>query len=114
MGQPFLDYAGGVLRMEGVPLAELTQRLGSPFFLISASRLRSNYQALERGLAAAGPETVLRYCAKTNREAAVLEVMGALGERRPRNARAWNVRVRGRSRQLSGDQRHVRPVTVKE
>jgi len=79
MGEPFLDDAGGVLRMEGVALAELAERLGTPFFLISASRLRANYQALERGLAAAGPGTVLRYCAKTNREAAVLEVMGALG-----------------------------------
>jgi diaminopimelate decarboxylase len=79
MGEPFLDDAGGVLRMEGVPLAELVERLGTPFFLISASRLRANYRALERGLAAAGPGTVLRYCAKTNREAAVLEVMGALG-----------------------------------
>lgn len=83
MGEPFLegilDEAGGVLRMEGVPLAELAERLGTPFFLISAARLRANYRALERGLAAAGPDTVLRYCAKTNREAAVLEVMGALG-----------------------------------
>jgi diaminopimelate decarboxylase len=79
MGEPFLDNAGGVLRMEGVPLGELAERLGTPFFLISASRLRANYQALERGLAAAGPGTVLRYCAKTNREPAVLEVMGALG-----------------------------------
>lgn len=79
MGEPFLDYAGGVLRMEGVSFAELAERLGTPFFLISASRLRTNYQALERGLAAAGPGTVLRYCAKTNREAAVLAVMGALG-----------------------------------
>lgn len=79
MGDPFLDDTGGLLRMEGVPLAELVERLGTPFFLISASRLRANYQALERGLATAGPGTVLRYCAKTNREAAVLEVMGALG-----------------------------------
>lgn len=79
MGEPFLDYAGGVLRMEKVSLAGLAERLGTPFFLISASRLRANYQALERGLAAAGPGTVLRYCAKTNHEAAVLEVIGALG-----------------------------------
>lgn len=79
MGEPFLDDAGGVLRMEGIALADLAERLGTPFFLISASRLRANYQALERGLAAAGPGTILRYCAKTNREPAVLEVMGALG-----------------------------------
>jgi diaminopimelate decarboxylase len=83
MGEPFLDdflaSRGGVLRMEGVPLAELAERLGTPFFLISASRLRANYRALERGLAAAGMGTVLRYCAKTNREAAVLREIGALG-----------------------------------
>jgi diaminopimelate decarboxylase len=76
MGEPFLDYAGGVLRMDGVSLAELAQRLGTPFFLFSASRLRANWQALERGM---GTGTVLRYCAKTNREAAVLETMAALG-----------------------------------
>ena len=77
MGEPFLDYAGGALRMEGVPLAELAERLGTPFFLISESRLRANYQALERGLSGTG--TILRYCAKTNREPAVLRVMSALG-----------------------------------
>lgn len=76
MEEPFLDDAGGVLRMEGVPLVELAERLGTPFFLISASRLRANYRALERGL---GAGTVLRYCAKTNREPAVLQVMSALG-----------------------------------
>lgn len=65
--------------MEGVPLAELAERLGTPFFLMSESRLQANYRSLERGLAAAGPGTVLRYCAKTNREAAVLEAMSALG-----------------------------------
>ncbi|MEP7013671.1 MAG: alanine racemase [Acidobacteriota bacterium] len=79
MAKPFLAYDGGVLRMEEVSLAELVDRLGSPFFLISASRLRDNYQTLARGLAAAGPGTALRYCAKTNREPAVLEIIAALG-----------------------------------
>ena len=51
---PFLSYAGGLLCMEGIALAELAERLGTPFFLISESRLRGNYRALERGLAAAG------------------------------------------------------------
>lgn len=76
---PFLDYAGGLLRMEGIALAEVAERLGAPFFLISESRLRANYQALERGLSQAGPGTVLRYCAKTNHEAAVLELLAGCG-----------------------------------
>ena len=75
----FLGYDGGVLRMEGTPLPELVRGLGTPFFLISESRLRANYQALERGLAGAGPGTVLRYCAKTNHEAAVLETLARCG-----------------------------------
>jgi diaminopimelate decarboxylase len=75
----FLSYGGGVLRMEGTPLAELARSLGTPFFLFSEARLRSNYQALERGLSEAGAGTVLRYCAKTNHEAAVLETLARCG-----------------------------------
>ena len=75
----FLGYSGGLLRMEGIALADLAERLGAPFFLISESRLRGNYQALERGLSRAGPGTVLRYCAKTNHEAAVLELLAGCG-----------------------------------
>lgn len=75
----FLDYAGGLLHMEGTALADLAERLGLPFFLISESRLRANYQALERGLSLAGPGAILRYCAKTNHEAAVLELLAGCG-----------------------------------
>jgi hypothetical protein len=38
-----------VLRIEEDPLAELTGRLVIPFFLLSASHLRANDRALERG-----------------------------------------------------------------
>ncbi len=76
----FLGYGEGVLRMEGIPLPELAQSLGTPFFLFSEARLRANYQALERGLSAAGAvPPVLRYCAKTNHEAAVLETLARCG-----------------------------------
>ncbi|MEO6191977.1 MAG: alanine racemase [Thermoanaerobaculia bacterium] len=71
----FLGYRDGVLCMEGVPLPGLAARFGTPFFLIGEARLRANYQALERGLAGA----VLRYCAKTNHEAAVLETLARCG-----------------------------------
>lgn len=75
--EPFLAYKDGALHMEGTPLPELVGRVGTPIFLFSEARLRSNYQALERGLAGAG--TVLRYCAKTNHEAAVLEILARCG-----------------------------------
>ncbi|HEY0555037.1 MAG TPA: alanine racemase, partial [Thermoanaerobaculia bacterium] len=47
----------------------------TPFFLLSEARLIANYRALERGL----PGAVLRYCAKTNHEAAVLETLARCG-----------------------------------
>jgi diaminopimelate decarboxylase len=75
----FLGYREGVLCMEETPLDGLAARLGTPFFLISEARLRANYRALERGLAGAGPGTLLRYCAKTNHEAAVLETLARCG-----------------------------------
>jgi len=75
----FLEYREGVLHMEGASLAGLADRFGSPFFLISEARLAANYQALERGLAGAGARAVLRYCAKTNHEAAVLETLARQG-----------------------------------
>jgi diaminopimelate decarboxylase len=73
--EPFLAYAGRELRMEGASLPDLAGRLGTPFFLISESRLRENYRALERGLSGA----VLRYCAKTNHEVGALEVLAGCG-----------------------------------
>jgi diaminopimelate decarboxylase len=71
----FLDYRHGILCLEGVPLDALAARFGTPFFLLSEARLIANYRALERGL----PGAVLRYCAKTNHEAAVLEALGRCG-----------------------------------
>jgi diaminopimelate decarboxylase len=76
----FLGYRGGVLHMEGTPLPELARSHGTPFFLFSEARLRSNYQALERGLSGAGATLpTLRYCAKTNHEAAVLRTLARCG-----------------------------------
>lgn len=76
---PYLAYREGLLCMEGIALPDLAETLGTPFFLISEARLRANYQALERGLSQAGSGTVLRYCAKTNHEAAVLELLARCG-----------------------------------
>jgi diaminopimelate decarboxylase len=75
----FLEYRQGALCMEGWPLSDLAERFGTPFFLISESRLRANYRALERGLSGTGAATLLRYCAKTNHEAAVLETLAGCG-----------------------------------
>jgi diaminopimelate decarboxylase len=74
-----LGYEGGVLRLEGTPLPELARDLGTPFFLFSEARLRHNYRALEEGLSQHGTGAILRYCAKTNHEAAVLRILARSG-----------------------------------
>ncbi len=62
-----------------MPLDRLVAAHATPFFLISERRLKENYQALAAGLAAAGGEVTLRYCAKTNNEAGVLAPLARLG-----------------------------------
>jgi diaminopimelate decarboxylase len=75
-----LGYDGGSLHFEGISLPDLAARLPTPFFLLSERRLRANYHGLERGLARAGDGApVLRYCAKTNPEAAILEILAGCG-----------------------------------
>lgn len=72
-------YGEGVLQFDGTPLPPLARSLETPFFLFSEVQLRSNYRALERGLSQAGTGALLRYCAKTNNEAAVLRTLAACG-----------------------------------
>lgn len=74
-----LGYQAGGLTMDGVPIGALADRLGTPFFLFSAARLRANYDALRRGLAGSGLDVTIRYCAKTNHEAAILSALASWG-----------------------------------
>lgn len=76
---PWLGFRAGELQMEGCSLRDLARRLPTPFFLVSERRLRANYHALETGLSRAGEGAMLRYCAKTNCEAGVLEVLADCG-----------------------------------
>jgi diaminopimelate decarboxylase len=76
---PFLAYRQGGLEMDGVALAALVARHGTPFFVLSERRLVANYHALREGLGAAGVEVTLRYCAKANNEAGVLAALAREG-----------------------------------
>ncbi|HXT20119.1 MAG TPA: hypothetical protein VN811_03080 [Thermoanaerobaculia bacterium] len=76
---PLLAYRHGQLEMEGVALSGLLARHATPFFLVSEARIVDNYRAVARGLAAAGVEATLRYCAKANNEAGVLVALAREG-----------------------------------
>ena len=60
---------------EGVSLRDAALRLGTPALLVSEQALRRNVDDLRGGLLSAWPDVVLRYCAKTNNEPAVLSIL---------------------------------------
>ncbi|MEJ2552406.1 MAG: hypothetical protein P8Z34_17175 [Anaerolineales bacterium] len=74
-----LTFNDGDLYFEGQSLPELIRDCASPFFLFSEPLLRANFRALQRGLTTGPNPARIRYCAKTNNEPAVLEVLQRLG-----------------------------------
>jgi diaminopimelate decarboxylase len=76
---PHLAYRLGELALDGVAIAPLVERHGTPFFLVAERRLGENYRALARGFATAGAPAELRYCAKANHEAGVLAILAREG-----------------------------------
>lgn len=74
-----LNYRNGVLHLEEKSLKSLADEVGTPVFLFSESQLRANYTALMQGLSAHGRAAIIRYCAKTNNESAVLTTLAACG-----------------------------------
>ena len=74
-----LGYRQGRLCLDDTPLAAIVARHGTPLFVISEAQLCANYERLCRGLGAATTDPRVRYCAKTNNEAGVLELLAARG-----------------------------------
>jgi diaminopimelate decarboxylase len=79
MDPSFLAYRSGELCVEGVPLAALAEGRETPFFVIAERQLRTAYARMAHAFSAAGVAAELRYCAKTNSEAAVLAALAACG-----------------------------------
>src|ERR1700753_877837 len=79
MDSSFLAYRGGELCIEGLSLASLAAGRETPFFLIAEKQLRGALSRLTQAFAAAGVAAEVRYCAKTNSEAAVLKILAACG-----------------------------------
>jgi diaminopimelate decarboxylase len=79
MDPAFLSYRSGELCVQGVPLSGLAEGRETPFFVIAEGQLRSAFARMTQALRAAGVAAEVRYCAKTNREAAVLATLAACG-----------------------------------
>jgi diaminopimelate decarboxylase len=74
-----LSYQDNILHIEGKSLQKLAEEIETPFFLLSESRIRGNYYALESGLSSSDVRIIIRYCAKTNNEAGVLRLLSDCG-----------------------------------
>ncbi len=74
-----LSYEADKLHFDSHPLENFADEVQTPFFLVSESALEANYHAVRRGLSEHNPRALIRYCAKTNNEAGVLQVLAGLG-----------------------------------
>ena len=71
------DYRNGELHCEGVALAELAARFGTPLYVYSRAAITTAYQAYANALA--GRSALVCYAMKANSNLAVLDVLARLG-----------------------------------
>ena len=71
------DYRNGELHCEGVALAELAARFGTPLYVYSRAAITTAYQAYANALA--GRSALVCYAMKANSNLAVLNVLARLG-----------------------------------
>jgi len=70
-------YKNGELYCEGVPVSQIAQRVGTPFYLYSSKTLASHYRAFDSAFA--GVPNVICFALKSNSNGAVLRVLGKEG-----------------------------------
>ena len=78
--RPFL-YREARLSCDGVELAELAERFGTPLYVYSSSSIQQRAQMLQRSFAAqaASMPTTICYAVKANSSLAILRMLGSLG-----------------------------------
>src|SRR5256714_1803269 len=72
-----LTYEGSALCCDGIALAEIAERVGTPCYVYSAATLLANYRAYDRSFGAV-PHTVC-YAVKANGNLALLRLLAAEG-----------------------------------
>jgi diaminopimelate decarboxylase len=72
-----LGRVRGELAMDGMPLAEIARRFGTPCYVYSRAAIERAYREFDEGLA--GIDHLVCYAVKANSNLAVLEVLARLG-----------------------------------
>lgn len=73
----FFAYRAGELYAEDIPIRQVAEAVGTPFYLYSAASFRAQYRALADALASLDP--LICYAAKANSNQAVLRLFAELG-----------------------------------
>ncbi len=71
------ERLGGELSLDGVSLAEVARRFGTPCYVYSRAMIESAFRAFDEGLA--GVDHLVCYAVKANSNLAVLDALGRLG-----------------------------------
>ncbi len=71
------NYKNGTLFCEDVPIPQITEKVGTPFYLYSKNTLLRHYQRLEESLA--GIDHIICYAIKANPSLAICKVMADAG-----------------------------------
>ena len=73
----YLEREGGELRLDGVALADLAQRFGTPCYVYSRSAIEDAFRAFDEGLA--GVDHLVCYAVKANSNLAILDLLARAG-----------------------------------
>jgi diaminopimelate decarboxylase len=71
------NYRNGVLHAEGIPLPELAERVGTPFYCYSSATIRRHFEVFAGAFA--GEEALVCYAMKANSNQAVIALLAGLG-----------------------------------
>lgn len=76
---PFFEYRDGELTLEGMGLAGIAHRFGTPAYVYSAGSVRAAYARYTTGFAEAGLDLSVCYAVKANSNLGILRLLGDLG-----------------------------------
>ncbi|HET7546841.1 MAG TPA: diaminopimelate decarboxylase, partial [Usitatibacter sp.] len=73
----FLEPVEGELRLEGMPLAEIARRFGTPCYVYSRAAIEAAFRDFDEGLGAL--DHLVCYAVKASSNLAILDVLARLG-----------------------------------
>jgi diaminopimelate decarboxylase len=74
-----LAYRDGVLHLDGVPVADLAARFGTPLYAYSATTLRRQYASIERAMRGIAPRVLVCYALKANNNPVIGGLLAGMG-----------------------------------